>query len=180
MSYIKRLSESNIQQPLVEQLQGGYIFRFNEILSQRDNMNGDSITNYNYEEFLFSVLPKIEEVTQITNYELNETQILFIVNESVIISDTPIEQILTLDDLKIKKISDFDPILNEFTLLISRAKIISGESVELNNIIEIIKGVKDSTISNINNFGNIEELSKFFFREEDINNLKNLLKPYLF
>lgn len=180
MSYIKRKTESNIKQFFAEKLQGGFIFRFNETISQKDNMNGEIIINYNYDEYFFNKLPTVSEVEVITNSILNNTQSLFIINETIIEPSIPVAPVLTLNKLKIKKIAEFDLILNDFTLLITRAKLISGESIELNNIIEIIKGVKDTTINSINNFLTIEELSKFNFKKEDINGLKLLLKPFLF
>ena len=39
MSYIQRKTESNIKQLSVEGLQGGFIFRFNEYIVEKENMN---------------------------------------------------------------------------------------------------------------------------------------------
>ena len=180
MSYIQRKTESNIKQLSVEGLQGGFIFRFNEYIVEKENMNNESITSYNYDEYFFNELPLIYDVEEIIGNKLSNEQSLFIVNNSIINIDIIKPQILNLEDLKIQKISEFDPILNDFTILISRAKLITGESDELNRIIGIIKNMKDSTILAINNSISISDLSDFYYKEDDINRLKELLKPYIF
>jgi len=177
MKHIKRNSESNNSQLSIEKLQGGYIFRFNETLVNKENINGVT-TNYVCEEYFFNELPTIIEVEEITTYNLNEIQILFIINESIV--PPLLVPITTLSELKLHKISEFEPILNDFALLIGRAKIISDGSQILNNIIESIKLIKNETFNTINNFETIVDLSKYKFNTENIDSIKVLLKQSLF
>lgn len=84
-----------------------------------------------------------------------------------------------LDELKTQKLEEFDPILNEFSLLVFRTKIVSGENSELDQMINIIKQQKDKTAADINAFTNASELMKFSFKAEYIQAMKNRLKPFL-
>ena len=85
----------------------------------------------------------------------------------------------TLADLQAQKKEQFQPILAEFTTLINQAKLISGESTELTTVIETIKTVKENTITAIDSFTEVVPLMRFQFRQEDIEAMKALLKPFL-
>ena len=180
---ILRNSESNIKQLDCECLQGGYIFRFNEVevIKTDTNNNNTDVLSYQCQELFYKELPLIADIENL-GFELSQNQVQFIISctyqDQVINVDNEIE--ISLDELKQIKLNEFNPILNEFTLLISRAKLISGESQELDNVISVIKRIKDSTIAKINDYQNTNDLMRFKFLDSDITFLKNLLNPFLF
>jgi hypothetical protein len=174
---IKRKSESNIRQLDCEILQGGYLFRFNELQNIRDTNDSD-VVFYEYQELYFDEIPDIKYFEG--KYVLNDNQIQFILTNTYKEDQINNDNVISLDELKQIKLNEFNPILNEFTLLISRAKLLYGENQELENVINLIKSTKDNTIALIQGFDNINDLANFKFLDTDINNLKNLLNPFLF
>lgn len=84
-----------------------------------------------------------------------------------------------LGDLQKQKIAEFLPIMNDFTTLISQAKLNYPDSTDLDTAIATIRAMKDQTISAINAFTDVKLLVKFKFRSEDIEAMKDLLKPFL-
>lgn len=189
MNYIIRKSVSNLRQNDAEQLQGGHIFRFEQTdIKKYDMDNTEQIVWECTEIWVDNIINTNEITSLITNNNLifNDFQLLYLINnkndlqDSIDITNNQNTPVLTLEELKSKKISEFSPIINEFTLLITRAKIISGESESLNNIIEIIKNVKNETILKINNAQSISELFNFSFNENDIKQLKDMLNPFLY
>ena len=186
MKYTKRQSESNQSQQAVEALQGGWVFRNNETTVERGSMmGGEPQTAYICDEYWVEPQSSIADIEQVTG-KLNDEQALFVINNSAIkpiIVDTVAPQpepIQNIEDLKTSKLAEFGVILNRFTILISRAKLISGDSADLEAVIETIKGVKDQTVSTLTSFTDIADAQKFSFKEEDIQAMEDMLKPYLF
>ena len=89
-------------------------------------------------------------------------------------------------DLRIKNISRRST--KGFTMYHEEYLIITGQIIEawMTGMdcalipTSIIKKMKDSTILVINNSISISDLSDFYYKEDDINRLKELLKPYIF
>ena len=185
MNYTKRQSESNQSQQSCELLQGGWIFRNNESSVDRESMmGGEPQIAYTCDEYWIEPQSSIVDIEQVTG-KLSDQQALFVINntdsgtiiETVASLAAPIESI---EDLKSSKLAEFGLILNRFTVLISRAKLISGDSTDLEKVIETIKAVKDQTVSTLNSFTEIADVQKFSFKEDDIQGLEDMLKPYLF
>lgn len=186
MNYTKRQSESNQHQQSVELLQGGWVFRNNESSVERESMLGsEPQIAYTCDEYWIEPQSSIADIEEVTG-KLSDEQALFVINNIIgAIVDTvaPLSEpdpILNIDDLKASKLAEFGVILNRFTILISRAKLISGDSTDLEVVIETIKGVKDHTVSALTSFTEIADVQKFSFKEQDIQAMEDMLKPYLF
>lgn len=185
MKYTKRQSESNQSQQSVEALQGGWVFRNNESSAERESMmGGDPQIVYKCDEYWIEPQSSISDIEQATG-KLNDEQALFVINNTTTnyIIEAVAQQpgvIQSIEDLKTSKLAEFGVILNRFTVLISRAKLISGDSAHLEAVIETIKGVKDQTVSTLSSFTEIADVEKFAFKEEDIQAMEDMLKPYLF
>lgn len=186
MNYTKRQSESNQPQQPVELLQGGWVFRNNESSVERESMmGGEPQIAYTCDEYWIEPQSSIADIEEVTG-KLSDQQALFVINNTIgAIIDTvaplPVpDPIQSIDDLKASKLAEFGIILNRFTVLISRAKLISGDSTDLDVVIETIKGVKDQTVNTLTSFSEIADVQKFSFKEEDIQAMEDMLKPYLF
>jgi hypothetical protein len=166
MEYIKRISESDTKQMDIEALQAGHIFRFNHKYID---------DKYVCDEYYFKDLSEQVEIENIINNKLNDEQALYVFkNLNNINNDN-----LTYQNIIDFKYNEFSKILNDFTILVSRAKMLNDCS-DLDNIISIIKDTKTTTIEKMNQCLTITDICRFRFKNEDIDYLKNILKPYLF
>ncbi len=85
----------------------------------------------------------------------------------------------SLEKLKEIKKHEFQPILNDFTLLMDKCQKIKGnDNTELNALISMVTKVKDLTIQKIDGYTDVVELSKFGFKPKDIARLKAQFKPF--
>jgi len=89
--------------------------------------------------------------------------------------------VFNLDDLKKDIMLKFDVILNDFAVIIARCKFIHDEPLPegLQIAISIAKQTRVNTINAINNLNTIEEALNFKIREDDVEYIKSLFKPYM-
>ncbi len=88
------------------------------------------------------------------------------------------KELPAIADVRKEKLAALSSVMNDFSLLISRAKLLYPTDEGLNTIIETIKTVKAKTVNDIETL-ELQALIKYRIKPEDIAYLKGLLEPYM-
>lgn len=84
-----------------------------------------------------------------------------------------------LETMRQQRLNEFDIVLNEFAVIISRCELVSGrDNAGLNAVIEQARQMRTQTIAAINAISDIEQMKAFHIRPEDVNTMKSLFNPF--
>lgn len=90
-----------------------------------------------------------------------------------------VEKIHDLEELRSQKLNEFSSVLDEFTTLITRCKLIYGDfNNELNSAIEQTRKMQLGTVATINSIENVKTMLNFQIRPDDIEHYKSLFEPF--
>ncbi len=91
-----------------------------------------------------------------------------------------VDRVFDLEELKSNLMAEFDVVLNEFAVIISRCRLVHDpEPQGLLDAIEQARITRRATLMAINNLSTIEEALAFHIKQEDVDALKELFKPYM-
>lgn len=133
-------------------------------------------TDIHYEDgWRDEVIPVFDSETQylINPYYDAENDVVTYVVKNII------KPVVTLEELKLKLKNELSGVMNEFVTIITRCKILYGDSNEgLNAAIEAARAMKDQTIAAIDSFTDAKALNIFKIKPEDVAYFKSLFEPY--
>nr|WP_319266069.1 hypothetical protein [uncultured Draconibacterium sp.] len=87
--------------------------------------------------------------------------------------------IYNVDELKANLKRDLSRAIDEFAVIITKAKLLYGDdNAELNAAIEEIRTMQRQTMQAINSFTTVDQLLNFRIRQEDIDYFKSLFEPF--
>jgi hypothetical protein len=89
-----------------------------------------------------------------------------------------VDRAFDLEELKSNLMAEFDVVLNEFAVIISRCRLVNDpEPQGLLDAIEQARVTRRATLMAINNLSTIEEALAFHIKQEDVDAFKELFKP---
>nr|WP_319510351.1 hypothetical protein [uncultured Draconibacterium sp.] len=81
--------------------------------------------------------------------------------------------------VKAERIAEFEAVLDEFAVLISRCQLTYGYNNEgLNSAIAATRAMQQATIAAINSFTDVDSMRAFKIRAEDVEYYKGLFDDY--
>lgn len=91
-----------------------------------------------------------------------------------------VQRVFDLEELRAQRLSEFSAVLDQFAVLITKAKLISGDDdPALNAAIAQTRQMRVDTLAAIRAIDNVEAMRAFRIRNEDVDYFKSLFEPFV-